>query len=283
MKRNLKWTVVALAVMGLGLSTRAYAMTSSESLVEGQLLNISSCIRESQSQVLLTAVNNVIGLGYVRSAIVQAIQENGRSEDSALCYTGIALKKNIFQHYQFLISMQVKSLKRKTITHEFHLLYQDASTQANHNIGEKPWVGLSKSAVASVFAAGLSDLNWEKSQLNTESGFDFNRALQESTNFRKNFKNGPPASLGVFRLDGMKSNLYLATWMIATGENVFAASEIPEGFVLNFDSVQDQVLRSDLSWIQARILFPLEEKIQQDLRSLPYQAYAAKLLEYSKQ
>lgn len=230
------------------------------------------------SMALHTAATNVTGLGYVAAAINQAIAENGPGASDLVCYSGIPLKKNIYQYYKFILKFEVRAKEGGPVTHEFHMLYQDASTQANHGLEEKPWVGLRKSDVEKAFAEGLSDVPFAlaKNQ-STNDDIDY---VRESNLYKNDFGHAVSSALYSYEIPGTE-RLSVSSWLVAVSNGVFAGSEVPEGVLVRHNP-QGLVEVADVTWMASRFLFPLEDKIYQELRTLHENQYQARLLEFSR-
>lgn len=85
-----------------------------------------------------TALRNLLSLDYVRHAI-----ESDRSAENQFCTQSIILGHNDYKYGLFYFRIVVVNTKTNATLRTFNFLYQDASTQANHNSRFFNWVGLS--------------------------------------------------------------------------------------------------------------------------------------------
>ncbi len=221
----------------------------------------------AESSPLAIAVGNVTSFGYVHHALNSALQANAGAE---ACFEGLALSKNIYQYYEFLIRIRVQAAG--TTTHEFYLIFQDASTQAHHNVGPKPWVGLSRSAVEDVFAHALQETRFLPSD---PSGNPMDQAKRTPIwNASKNAR--VENTLSIFTLP--KTEGFLVSWMNRgeQSDNPFAAFESPKGVFLRGQEEGDQ------TWLTSLVLFPLEAEAFRLAGGLSQSNYAATLLDLAE-
>lgn len=281
--------------MKLNNLTMSFALLVSATLIAGanvqarpvgEALNPTECSDFTNSNVLKIAVNNVLSIGYVRHAVESALAEN--SEGSKICYSGVAFHKNAFQYYQYLIQLEVRSAISDELTHRFQLLYQDASTQANHNITQNAWVGLDSEVVAENYTEGFSDLVWSDITEETKTAFllklEVSKLMELSPLGRAALKKSlRTETISAIPFEFGATSGFLMTWMRPVGEGYMAINEIPEGIVLRIDYDSGMVEMADLTWVQTRLLKRLQENIYSLSDKIKYQDYAQELLKMSRQ
>lgn len=106
----------------------------------------------STNPTLDAALKNLYSFEYVLHAITQKSDE---MEQVQYCVSGLPLSQNNYLYKKFFIQIEVSDVLNPTESHTFSFLYQDASIQAYHNVGSKPWVGVSTGSVQEMFSKWL--------------------------------------------------------------------------------------------------------------------------------
>lgn len=109
---------------------------------------------DATNTVMATALRNLMSFEGVHAAIGEI--ENSVPQ-AQYCVSGVILSKNIYQYGKFLISIEVYDGATNRVLNRMYFLYQDASVQAIHNVGGKPYVALPRIAVEDILQKALTE------------------------------------------------------------------------------------------------------------------------------
>lgn len=250
-------------------------VSTSEAVANGGIHN---CLSTDPNTTLLkTAANNVYSFGYVKSALNAALNAQPNSE---ICFTGVALNKNIYQYYKFLIQFQIRSRGTGAVYNAFNLLYQDASTQANHNFGKSPWIGLEPTELRAILEKTVADDPFV--DVDTSVGQNPIHIAQTSALYKKTSVIMAKAGFFLYKMPSHSDEtIYLVSWMIRTNGGDLAGFESPKGVLVKIDK-NGRAQISERQWLMSGILFPLEDVVDRLASQLTYPQYHDQLLEFSR-
>lgn len=219
-----------------------------------------NCDSETSSpKILETAFRNVYSFEYVKGALTHAA-----SSSPKICVTGWPVSKNQYQYFRFLM------LATTDANETFAFLYQDASTQANHNVGGKAWVGLSPAQVTSVFekikaSAGepLATLNLHPSVQETVIAY---LASAPAYKYKLDLNTFSFAALPGLDKNGEKN--YLVVWFDKlVGSNPFTQYPISHAMLVVVNESQAPTASLHKVSLLSDVVTPLDEMLTHEARS----------------
>lgn len=224
-------------------------------------------VQDPPQSPMTTAISNVLSLGYTKLALQAALAKNPGSE---ACYTGLTLSKNVYQYYKFLFKIQVRT--NSQIHNEFHWLYQDASVQAHHGLTEKPWVGVSGSAVAKVMEEFIRNSNFYFLDFISD---DLMQIAAQSEMFKLMGDKRIATTQSAY---SFSNDLVLVSWMTAL-DSGYPGFEAPVAVLVRKSLTQIEV--EDTGNLASQILFPLESAVVTEQINLEISDYAKHLEDLS--
>ncbi len=186
---------------------------------------------------IMTSLTQMLGFDYIRNFLQKNFEDN-----DAVCSQMIALEKDDYQYYRYLVRLDVHS-QTKNQHYQFFFFFQDSSTQAFHNHGGKPWIGLDAETIIrftkKIDIALLSRLNPILSPVHVETfNYDENRSvasiIENSNTFSKLGSLVVKSTLSTLSFSESKG---LATVMKRTSSsaNVFTNQESVDGIFYQID------------------------------------------------
>ena|GEM_PF-3696245 len=186
---------------------------------------------------IMTSLTQMLGFDYIRNFLQKNFEDN-----DAVCSQMIALEKDDYQYYRYLVRLDVHS-QTKNQNYQFFFFFQDSSTQAFHNHGGKPWIGLDAKTIVrftkEIDIVFLSRLNPAASSAHVETlNYDENRTvasiIENSNTFSKLGSLVVNSTLSTLRFSERTG---LATVMKRTSSsaNVFTNQESVDGIFYQID------------------------------------------------
>lgn len=206
------------------------------------------------SPVFQTAINNLSSFQYVNHAFERLRREIAHP---TFCVSGFALSKNAYQYVRSYLQIDVRD-EGGTVRESFRFLFQDASTQAFHNVGGQPWNGLPLAETERVFADWLKKVS-PVPFATTES--DPLRVALASRTYRENAAQADASTLAVFPLPGAGRN-YLISWLGRPANNPYTAPVTPKAVMVSFDEQGGVSVAENLS-LFTDVLAPLDDLLDE--------------------
>jgi hypothetical protein len=213
---------------------------------------------ESDTPLFATALHNIYSFGYVRDALAQLRQSHPGAE---FCVSGMALSRNIYQYPKYYV--QVSARVGGKSVHEMRLLFQDASTQALDNVGDKPWVGLPAAQSEQALVDYVKSLSLTKSS--PVAKFDARAVAEKSATYAAGAADVDQATFGVMPVgmaDGRE--YYVVSWLTKPGANPFASYTMLKGVLVVHDPETGEVWTSENLWLTSSLAIPLENLLEQN-------------------
>ncbi len=238
-----------LLILAVLFSTNSEAEILSPMLCGDQL--------KSSLPIFQTALDNLYSFSYIRSALQE---ESVRMPESEYCVSSIALGGNIYQYFNYLILVEVRSKNSTDINH-FQFLFQDASVQAFHNIGGQPWAGLELTKLREVFRKLIEQAQF-RPQPKSQNYQNLVEIAMNSRTFKNNSKDVNLDSFSAIPLGGNGSGgfFYLVTWLTNPNSNPFLYPILSRGVLISIDAFGGIEIAENIAPF-ADIWLPLEENV----------------------
>lgn len=210
-------------------------------------LGAEECRRELRSglPLLNSALTNLHGIDYVHHAIDE-LKSRGNVE---FCVSGVAVSRNIYQYLRFYIHVDVRQAGGGKSLARYRFLYQDASVQALHNVGGKPWI-----------AVAVEDADALEAQLKNRSfqplGSGRPLALIKDT---QTFKSDA-ADLSTLSSVDLGDSILLVTWLTKPGANLYADVARTKAVLLKVEG--DMVSVAEGLWFNSEVTKTLDAALQ---------------------
>lgn len=237
-----------------------------------------------------TAVRNLTSFESVHTAFGEL---RAQDRDVRFCVSGVMLSKNIYQYGRFLIAIEAINPAGRA-THRFYFLYQDASVQAIHNVGRRPYIALPRRDVDQILTearAGAADLTRE---LPFEDVIQGVRASRTYTSAAPESDPTTMSGIAVPSEDGSARELFV-TWMTRTPANPFAGYALLKGVSVDLSGANSGATSGSgkvtrlvefrpFSQLLTARLDPLQDKVQSEVAAagLSDAQAARKILDESK-
>lgn len=235
--------------------------------------------------VMATALRNLssfeavhAALGVIKAAVPEA----------QFCVSGVILSKNIYQYGKFLVAVEVNDGTSGRALHRIYFLYQDASVQAIHNVGRKPYIALPAADVDALLRTALTESMVQVRDIHPADSL-MNVVLQSDTYRRSE----PPADAGSVSgvvVPGLQGDDgMLVTWVTQMPSNPYAGYALLKGLSvfrapLNEGGRMRYAEFRPFSQILEKRLDDLQESLRAQLppQGLSVGAAAQKILDDSK-
>jgi len=231
--------------------------------VQAQTVNSVLCDHnlKASSPLVQTALDNISSFGYIHHALEQVQKEAG-AKGVLFCTSSLALDKDIYQYFQYLIQVDAYPQGSNKISYSFRFLFQNASIQAFHNVGGQPWAGLDTARTDQLLQDVINQSQWHAVTLKTPTR-DPLLIAQQSQNFQKDPVD--MSSLAAMPLPGNQGKqYYLVTWMTQGSDDPYVGQVMNKGVLISMDH-QDIEMAENIS-PQGDVLIPLENQ-QEELET----------------
>lgn len=232
------------------------------SLAQAQAVNSVLCDHSLKAATPLaqTALDNMSSLGYIHHALEQVQKEAG-SQGLLFCTSSVALNKNIYQYFQYLIQVDAYPQGPSKAYYRFFFLFQNASIQAFHNVGNQPWVGLETLRTNQTLQDMISQAQFHQVTLKTFSRDPLVLA-QQSQNFRQDEVD--MTSLAAMPLVNLSDKqTFLVTWLTKGSDDPYVGEVMTKGVLITLH--QQTVEMAENISPQGDLLIPLENQ-QEELQ-----------------
>lgn len=213
------------------------------------------------SPIFQTAINNIGSFHYVNHALERVRRDIAHP---VFCVSGFALSKNMYQYVRSYLQIDVYD-EAGARRYGFRFLFQDASTQAFHNVGGQPWNGLSPVKADGLLAA------WAASTVFVPfvtAETDPVKIAQESRTYRLNREDADLSTLSLFRLPVTDRELYVVNWLGRSPLNPYVAPAVARAVMIAIGPDGAVSVAENLSPF-SEALVPLDEALgetTQDVR-----------------
>lgn len=219
-----------------------------------------------------TALGNLLSLQDVLHALRTARAE---LSNPRFCTSTIPLARNNYQYVRYLVMIDLYELGESSPRRRFRFLYQDASTQAHHNVGRQPWTGLSAASVDEVLLGVVDQLKF------TEQASRNPLAIATTSSaFLRQGVNVDEGSLTFTRFQVGSRIFFYAGGLTLPTQNPFAGVVRPFATLLKFE--EGRWLSADGFGPSSDLLYPLERRLQGPGKDASLEERVRVLLEMSK-
>ncbi len=201
------------------------------------------------------ALKNLTSLNYIRHAITSEL-----GPDIQFCTQSLKLGSSQWKDGLYFYQVLVKSSKTNLKVRTYHFLYQDASTQANHNLQNLNWTGMPASETLDIFDGLAATSYFTSNQKMNASGITLELALDSDVKLIQLLQNSILFEKGNVDLDSVamiqiSGNLFLATWQNAS-TNSFG--ENPPVFSILFNQINNTEFQiAENSFIYSDLVVPM--------------------------
>jgi hypothetical protein len=194
-------------------------------------------LADHTSGVVAASITAANGFTYLRNWIE-------RQGAKSYCVSAVALSKNAYQYYQFLIEIELADAAgKKTV---LPLLFQTASIQAHHNRGPKPWIGLAQTRVNAALTALIADAHFAEIKAEVAPGTAVNpleiiRAILNSSTTPLRAEVASLSYIPIYNA-AVDARYFLVTYLeSANSNNPFQNVSITRGYLVRQDASSGRV------------------------------------------
>lgn len=246
-------------------------------LLGGPSWTYAQCLESSSGEDLLrTAVTNLESFSYIRKAMSSVKSE---SPQGHFCTSAVALGKDMYQNMRYYIQRDAFDANGR-LMYRFHFLHQDASVQAVHNVGQKPWVALSDIGTQNFWERTFNSVQWTAAK----TCFDAVQAAKTSALYLSSAADVDEKTLTIAELGEHRSRRIKAvSWLIRPKEGVYAGFPSPKVVLVSQDPSTGDCEIAENLWVTANIENPLTELLNEEReKMLPAPDWTSLLLQVSK-
>lgn len=290
MRTGLRGLLVVASLLLAGITVSADEHKSYTAMVEevGDFDRTSLSSIKSQNSLLHTAVGNLLGLGYVKHAVLNAA---ANMQNPEYVLRGTTLYKNALGYHEFYIQLDLREKGVQAPDYSFNFIYQDTSTQGNHGPtrGHSDWMVLKASTV---------EAQWNKLTQKLDSPDDTGTrafqpigqlgymdpvqlAFRTSAAFQRFLPEMDGNTISWVNWKDKRNNVKYAAVSFMT-KNIPYVTSSRSVTVLYKYIAGGYVEMADDVWMASEFLKPLESVVTNEESSIPYEQFAEVALERAR-
>jgi hypothetical protein len=238
---------------------------------------------KASSPLFQNALDNIYSFAYIHHALERIKNEAGTKE-VLFCTSSIALSKNIYQYFKYLIQIDVYLQGSNVAAYKFRFLFQNASIQAFHNVGGQPWAGLDTSRTDQTLRE-FTNLAEYHPFIGTTSGLTNPIEIaRKSQSFQRDGQNIDLSTLSAIPIPGNQDKqFYLVTWLTKSPENPYAGQVLTRGVLISIGPDQSIGIAEN-NFPGGDLLIPLEVHLEELVSQVgPSTHWVEKLLKIAAQ
>lgn len=201
------------------------------------------------------ALKNLMSLNYVRHAISSDMDSDVKFCTQALRLGSSQWKDGLYYFQIFVTHSMTGQNIRK-----YSFLYQDASTQANHNLQTLNWTGIPAAIATSIFQKMIEESSFYSNKKMNDSGITLLSVLDSDEKLNLLLQNSSLYKKGNVNLDSVSVIQLNETYILATWQNTSSNSfgETPQVFAVLFNQINsNEFLISENSFIYSDLVVPM--------------------------